>query len=153
VADDVAAVTNALGIDRFAMLSASGGGPHCLAAAALLPDTAADHAALAGEWGWLGNLAGQAMAGSGDGMVDDDCAYVTPWGFDPARITAPLLLVHGDEDRMVPCAHSRWLAGHCPTARLRVSAGDGHVSVLRLGEQAIGVDRRPGRLRTSPALP
>ena len=35
-AADVAAVTDALGVDRFAVLGASGGGPHALACAALL---------------------------------------------------------------------------------------------------------------------
>jgi pimeloyl-ACP methyl ester carboxylesterase len=37
-ASDVAAVTNAFGIDRFAVMGASGGGPHALACAALLPE-------------------------------------------------------------------------------------------------------------------
>ena len=37
-ADDVARVTDALGIDRFATMGHSGGGPHALACGALLPD-------------------------------------------------------------------------------------------------------------------
>jgi pimeloyl-ACP methyl ester carboxylesterase len=37
-AADVAAVADSLGIDRFAVTGGSGGGPHCLAAAALLAD-------------------------------------------------------------------------------------------------------------------
>ena len=37
-AADVAAVVDSLGIDRFAVLGHSGGGPHALACAALLPD-------------------------------------------------------------------------------------------------------------------
>jgi pimeloyl-ACP methyl ester carboxylesterase len=37
-ADDVAQVVDALGVDRFAVMGASGGGPHALACAALLPD-------------------------------------------------------------------------------------------------------------------
>jgi pimeloyl-ACP methyl ester carboxylesterase len=36
--DDVAAITAALGIDRFVVTGGSGGGPHCLATAALMPD-------------------------------------------------------------------------------------------------------------------
>jgi pimeloyl-ACP methyl ester carboxylesterase len=35
---DVAAIADALGIDRFAVTGGSGGGPHCLAVAARLPD-------------------------------------------------------------------------------------------------------------------
>jgi pimeloyl-ACP methyl ester carboxylesterase len=38
VAEDVAAVADAFGVDRFAVLGASGGGPHALACAALLPE-------------------------------------------------------------------------------------------------------------------
>ena len=37
-ARDVAAIADALGIDRFFVLGASGGGPHALACAAVLPD-------------------------------------------------------------------------------------------------------------------
>jgi pimeloyl-ACP methyl ester carboxylesterase len=37
-ADDVAEIANALGVGRFAVMGASGGGPHALACAALLPD-------------------------------------------------------------------------------------------------------------------
>ena len=37
-ADDVAQVVDALGIDRFAVMGASGGGPHALACAARLPE-------------------------------------------------------------------------------------------------------------------
>ncbi len=37
-AADVAQVADALGVDRFAVMGASGGGPHALACAALLPD-------------------------------------------------------------------------------------------------------------------
>ena len=38
VVPDVAAIADALGIDRFAVFGGSGGGPHALASAALLPD-------------------------------------------------------------------------------------------------------------------
>jgi pimeloyl-ACP methyl ester carboxylesterase len=37
-ADDVAQIADALGVRRFAVMGASGGGPHALACAALLPD-------------------------------------------------------------------------------------------------------------------
>jgi pimeloyl-ACP methyl ester carboxylesterase len=194
VAADTAAVADAIGLDRFGVLGASGGGPHSLACAALLPDrvlgavsvaglapfgadgldwfagmadsgaaelraatmgrdalsaylaraefdpqlfTPADHAVLAGEWSWLGASAGRALAGDPSGMVDDDLAYVTPWGFDPTGIEAPILLMHGTEDRCVPSSHSEWLAGHCRTSELRLAPGDGHISVLTHVEKAL----------------
>jgi pimeloyl-ACP methyl ester carboxylesterase len=46
-APDVAAVCDALGIDRFCVWGISGGGPHALATAALLPDRVAAAASLA----------------------------------------------------------------------------------------------------------
>jgi pimeloyl-ACP methyl ester carboxylesterase len=187
VAVDVVSIADALGIGHFAVMGHSGGGPHALACAALVPDrvlcvvsgsglaprdaegldwfagmwpsgaaelraaiqgpnaladqlaagdfdpevfTPADHAALAGPWAWLGEIAGQALEAGLDGMVDDDLAYVAPWGFDPARVTAPILVLHGADDRMVPSSHGEWLARHCPSAELRIILGEGHVSVL-----------------------
>src|SRR6266581_236373 len=46
-AEDVASVCDALGVERFCVRGISGGGPHALAAAALLPDRVAAAAALA----------------------------------------------------------------------------------------------------------
>jgi pimeloyl-ACP methyl ester carboxylesterase len=46
VAPDAAAVADALGIDRFAVLGRSGGGPHALACAALLPERVTKAAAM-----------------------------------------------------------------------------------------------------------
>lgn len=48
VAGDVAAILDAFGLDRFAVLGWSGGGPHALACAALLPDRCTAAASLAG---------------------------------------------------------------------------------------------------------
>ena len=47
-AGDVAAIADALGVDRFAVEGGSGGGPHTLACAALLPDRVVAAASLAG---------------------------------------------------------------------------------------------------------
>jgi pimeloyl-ACP methyl ester carboxylesterase len=186
-AGDVAAVADALGIDRFTVMGHSGGGPHALACAALLPErvlgvvdvsglapfaaagrdwfagmgpaseaqlraaaagraalerhlattgfdpeqfTPADHAALEGVWSWLGAVAGAAVRGGPDGLVDDNLAYVAPWGFELGRVTAPVLLVYGGEDRVVPPSHGRWLADRVPSAELWLRPGDGHISVL-----------------------
>lgn len=190
IAVDVAAVADALGVDRFAVMGHSGGGPHALACAALLPDrvtaavsvsglapfggpgwpgsswfdgmyaggkaelqaavvgskslrellehsdfdpdmfTSADFAALESEWAWLNIVAGRGTENGLGGMIADDLAYVRPWGFDPASVACPVLLLHGDNDRIVPVAHSRWLADRIRGAELQVRPGAGHLSVL-----------------------
>lgn len=99
--------------------------------------TPADHAALSGTWSWLNSVVGPAMADGPGGLIDDDLAYVAPWGFDPGQVTRPVLLLHGEQDRVVPCSHSRWLARHCPGAELRLSPDDGHISVLNSGASAL----------------
>ncbi|NYI07465.1 alpha/beta fold hydrolase [Allostreptomyces psammosilenae] len=193
-AADVAHVADALGIERFAVMGHSGGGPHALACGALLPGrvlgvvsvaglapygaegldwfagmadsgvaslraaaagraaterheaagaeydpefTPADLAALHGAWSWFDEVVGAAVAGGRDALIDDDVAYVTPWGFDPARVAAPLLLLHGGQDRVVPSAHGRWLASRCPSAELRLLPREGHISVLNSAEAAL----------------
>jgi pimeloyl-ACP methyl ester carboxylesterase len=99
--------------------------------------TPADHAALAGPWSWLGAVAGQALEGGVGGMVDDELAYVAPWGFDSGQLGQPVLFVHGGQDRMVPSSHGEWLARHTRSAELWLRPDDGHVSVLSAGAAAL----------------
>jgi pimeloyl-ACP methyl ester carboxylesterase len=201
-AADAAAVADAWDVDRFHVFGHSGGGPHALACAALLPDRVgaavsisglapftgndwfagmgpsseaslraaaegrpakeaheaqaakaahetqaangaretqeappaepdfipADYAAFDGAWGWFGSVVGPAVAGGPAALIDDDLAYVRPWGFEPRN--GPTLLVHGTADRMVPAHHSERLAHRIPTAELRLIEGAGHISVL-----------------------
>lgn len=190
----VAVVADALGIERFAVMGHSGGGPHALACGALLPGravavvsgaalapfdadgldwfagmaasgvaslgaaaegraakerfeasgteydpefTPADLAALAGEWSWFGTVVGPAMAAGPGPVIDDDLAYVSPWGFDPAEVAVSVLLLHGGRDRVVPSSHGEWLARRCPSAELRLSPDDGHISILTSGAAAL----------------
>jgi pimeloyl-ACP methyl ester carboxylesterase len=194
-----AVVADAAGVDSFAVVGHSGGGPHALACAALRPDrvlglvtlaglapfgaagldwfdgmypssaaslraarqgraakeayeanagfdaemfTAADHAALDGDWTWLNEVVGPALANGPGALIDDDLAYVHPWGFEPAPLACPALLVHGRADRIVPVAHSRWLAA-ATGAEAWLDSADGHVSVLRRAADALSwlVDR------------
>ena len=72
------------------------------------------------------------LAVSFDGWIDDDLVFVKPWGFDLAAITKPVILWQGDDDFMVPHAHSYWLEKHIPTSRLSFIRGHGHIS---LGEK------------------
>jgi pimeloyl-ACP methyl ester carboxylesterase len=97
----------------------------------------ADEAMFAGPWGWFGSVVGPAVAAGPAPVVDDDLAYVRDWGFDPAEVTAPTLVVHGEADRMVPASHGRWLAGRVPGAELWVEPGAGHISVLARAEDAL----------------
>jgi pimeloyl-ACP methyl ester carboxylesterase len=100
--------------------------------------TPADHAALAGAWSWLAAVAGQALEGGLGGMVDDDLSYVAPWGFDPGQVRAPVLFLHGGQDRVAPSSHARWLARHTRSAELWLRPDDGHISVLDAGATALG---------------
>lgn len=63
-ARDVEELADALAIDRFAVMGASGGGPHALACAALMPDrvwgaaTFASLAPLSNDFDWFAGMAG-----------------------------------------------------------------------------------------------
>lgn len=185
-ATDVEQLVDFLGVDRFAVMGASGGGPHALACAGLMPDRViavacfatlapfgvdgldwyagmagdgpslraaalgraarelfeetaefdpdsfieADYQTLADAWASLNSDVGVASAAGADGLIDDDLAFVAPWGFDVADISAPVLLVHGGRDRVVPASHSDWLMRHLQRPELWFRRDDGHVSIL-----------------------
>ena len=190
----VSSVADALGIDKFAVMGHSGGGPHALACGALLPErvlgvvsvaglapfdaeeldwfagmvpsgaavlraaaegravledylesaefdpemfTPADHAALSGAWSWLNSVVGPAVEAGPDGLIDDELAYVSPWGFDPAQVSVPILFLHGGRDRVAPSSHGEWLARRCPSGELRLCPDDGHISVLNSSAAAM----------------
>ncbi len=191
------AVADALELDRFAVMGHSGGGPHALACAALLPsrvvaavaiaslapygpgglepaaytagmavsgasalDSAArgraakeaheasagdydpeftpgDLAMLDGEWAWFTAVVRAAAASVPAPAIDDDLAYVRPWGFDLAAVHAPTLLLQGERDRIVPPAHAHHLAQAIPAAELRLDPDAGHVSVVAGAAEAL----------------
>ncbi|MBV9291753.1 MAG: alpha/beta hydrolase [Frankiales bacterium] len=200
IVPDVVALADALGVERFAVMGGSGGGPHALATAALLPDRVTRVACIVGaapydamghdawfagmdpenvkEFGKavegeqaayehlvgedaamckrvaedpshvLGDFelpeADRAVLGRPDvasvivesveeqtrngvwGWVDDDLAFVKPWGFDPATVSVPVALWWGEADVLVPPAHGEWLASVLPQAVKRVSRDAGH---------------------------
>jgi pimeloyl-ACP methyl ester carboxylesterase len=191
-AGDVRAICAALGIDRLAMWGLSGGGPHVLACAALLPDLVTAAASLSSpapydaeglDWlagfsaeaieetrltlgdrtkarawfrqecaeilgappaqvalKWQAQMPGgdlalmtdevvsmqQALAPGIEGSWDDCVAQLTPWGFDVAQISIPVLLVHGGQDRAVPFSHGQWLAARIPGVEPWFFADEGH---------------------------
>ena len=64
-----------------------------------------------------------------DGWLDDDLAFVSPWGFDATAPEVPVHVWQGDADLMVPFDHGRWLAAEVAGATSRLLPGEGHVSI------------------------
>jgi pimeloyl-ACP methyl ester carboxylesterase len=90
----------------------------------------ADKAVLEGETAnQMAATMRSAVAVSFDGWIDDDLVFIKSWGFDLAAITKPVYLWQGDDDFMVPHAHSYWLEKHIPTASLTFKPGEGHISL------------------------
>ena len=98
------------------------------AMATLLPDV--DRAALTAEFGEdMAASFAEALRTGVDGWVDDDLAFVAPWGFTLDEITVPTFVWQGSEDLMVPFAHGQWLAAHVPGATAHLLQGEGHLSI------------------------
>nr|WP_062339356.1 alpha/beta hydrolase [Herbidospora sakaeratensis] len=104
--------------------------------------TAADLAFFEGPWGWLGKVSEPALAAGPWGQIDDDVSYTRAWGCDPGAISAPILLLHGTADRVIPASHGTWLAAHCPTAELRLRADDSHFTITGHAEEGLDWLRR-----------
>lgn len=97
----------------------------------LLPDV--DRAVLTDEFGE--DLAAgfhQALRPGVDGWLDDDLAFIKPWGFALNEVSVPSMIWQGSDDLMVPFAHGQWLTSHIPGAVAHLEQGEGHMS-LALG--------------------
>ena len=63
------------------------------------------------------------------GWIDDDLAFVQPFGFELEKITKPVIIWQGNDDFMVPQSHSEWLHKHIPGSKLNFVPGHGHISI------------------------
>jgi pimeloyl-ACP methyl ester carboxylesterase len=92
----------------------------------------ADRNALTGELAayFHGNMQHGLGAGP-DGWLDDDLAFVRPWGFDVSSIERPVLVVQGGDDLMVPKAHGLWLAAHVRGCATRIDDAEGHLTLVQ----------------------
>jgi pimeloyl-ACP methyl ester carboxylesterase len=79
----------------------------------------------------------RALADGFDGWIDDDLAFIEPWGFSLASIRVPVTVWQGDLDLMVPAAHGAWLAAAIPGAVARAATGHGHISLVTTFRDAI----------------
>jgi pimeloyl-ACP methyl ester carboxylesterase len=105
-----------------------------------------DIAMFDGPWSWFGSVVGPAAEAGPAPHIDDDLAYTAPWGFEISQVTVPVLVLHGTADRIVPSSHGEWLARHLPDAELRLFPGEGHISVVKGGEDALAwLSERRGR--------
>ena len=68
---------------------------------------------------------------TGDGWIDDNLAFVAPWGFDPAAIDRAVLIVQGGDDRFVPETHGEWLATRVPGREAWLDDAHGHLTILQ----------------------
>jgi pimeloyl-ACP methyl ester carboxylesterase len=90
-----------------------------------------DKAVLTGEFAeYLHASDAHGLGSSVDGWVDDDFAFVEPWGFDVGEINRPVLLLHGDDDRFVSVSHAHWLAARIPEVEARIDPSDGHLTLI-----------------------
>ena len=71
----------------------------------------------------------EGLRGGADGWIDDDLAFVQPWGFALTEITVPTVLRHGAEDLIAPIGHGRWPAERIPGVTAHLEEGQGHLSL------------------------
>lgn len=99
--------------------------------------SAPDAAALTGELAeHLHTMILGGLAPGIDGWLDDDLAFVKPWGFDVAAIEVPVSIWQGADDLMVPGDHGRWLAEHVAGADAQLLPEEGHLTPFanRIGD-------------------
>ena len=76
----------------------------------------------------MGEMMREAYRSGAWGWVDDDLAFLQPWGFHVAEIRVPVEVRYGAQDVLVPAAHGEWLARHVPRAQVTVDQEAGHLA-------------------------
>lgn len=75
---------------------------------------------------------------SADGWIDDAVSFCKPWDFDPAGITVPTLLWHGERDVFSPVGHFQWLAGRIPRATVILQPSAAHFDAVSVLPRVLG---------------
>lgn len=73
---------------------------------------------------WAADLR-EALA-SYDGYARDNLVWGGDWDLDLAAVRSPTWLWYGEEDRLVPADHGRWLHERVPFSTLVIRPGCGH---------------------------
>jgi pimeloyl-ACP methyl ester carboxylesterase len=81
----------------------------------------ADQAQMAKHLARMADNLVNGLAPGVDGWVDDNLAFVKPWGVDVTAIGVSTCLSYGRADTLVPATHGDWLAAHIPGAIAWVS--------------------------------
>ncbi|HET8614669.1 MAG TPA: alpha/beta hydrolase [Actinomycetales bacterium] len=96
--------------------------------ASLLPE--ADRRVLTEEVGEdLAASFREALRTGVDGWLDDDLAFVAPWGFEVSQLAVPVTVWQGGADLMVPLSHGEWLCRNVSGATAHLVQGEGHISL------------------------
>lgn len=81
----------------------------------------------------------RAWRGSLDGVIADAEIYAEPWGFALEKITPPVRLWHGTDDRTFSFRVIEQVAARFQNCRLRIVAGAGHYSLpIRYMDEILG---------------
>ena len=92
----------------------------------------ADAAVLTGAMAeYLAFTAQDGLAPGTEGWFEDANAQAGAWGFEPADISVPVMIMHGRQDKFVPVGHGEWLAARIPGAEPRILDHDGHLTLLQ----------------------
>jgi pimeloyl-ACP methyl ester carboxylesterase len=73
---------------------------------------------------------GEAFRQGVRGYAQDILLQRERWAFDTSSIVAPVWILHGEADTLVPAAHARHTAEMIPRARLLILPDHGHISLV-----------------------